>query len=189
MKQDKYVTVLLDTDPHLREKSVPVSLPFSKEDKKTLEGLLTYVEDSHNEELQEEYQLKPAVGLAAPQIGVNKQMLAIVLEETKDDDIIITRLALANPKIISHSEQTSYLKYGEGCLSVEDIHEGYVPRYARIKIEAYDMLQDKIITLRASGYLAIILQHEMDHLKGILFYDHINKENPFYELPNAIVIE
>lgn len=189
MKKNKYVTVLLDTDPHLREISTPVSLPLSKKDKETLQSLLTYVEDSRDETLQEEYQLKAAVGLAAPQIGVNKQMLAIVLEENKDDDIMITRLALANPKIISHSEQMSYLKQGEGCLSVEDIHEGYIPRYARIKIEAYDMLQDKTITLRVSGYLAVIVQHEMDHLKGILYYDRINKQDPFYEIPNAIVIE
>ena len=71
--------------------------------------------------------------------------------------------ALANPRIISESVQRAYLKTGEGCLSVEGAHEGFVPRAARITVKGYDLLQDKEITIRAKDYLAIVLQHEIDH--------------------------
>ncbi|MPN64793.1 Peptide deformylase 2 [bioreactor metagenome] len=50
------------------------------------------------------------------------------------------------------------------------------------------MLQNKTITIRAHGYLAIVLQHEIDHFSGVLFYDTINKENPFEPIPGAQVI-
>jgi peptide deformylase len=62
--------------------------------------------------------------------------------------------------------------------------EGIVPRRAKIKVFAYDMLANKHIELVAENFLAINLQHEIDHLNGILYYDHINKENPFYTHPD-----
>ena len=83
----------------------------------------------------------------------------------------------------------AYLKEGEGCLSVEDEHAGYVPRSARIKIRAYDCIQDKEVIFRLSGYPAIVLQHEIDHFSGILFYDHINPINPWQPVEDAIVLE
>lgn len=177
--------IVKDSDPILREKSQDVSLPLNEEDANLLNEMLTYVRDSTDEELAEEYDLRPAVGIAAVQTGVLKKMLAIVLH----DENKTTEYALVNPKIISHSKQYAYLKYGEGCLSVEKAHEGYVPRAARITVEGYDMLQDKHIRIRARGYEAIVLQHEIDHFSGTLFYDHINKKNPFKEIEDAIVIE
>ena len=185
---EKYVKILDDKDPALRKKAESVSIPLSNKNEQILKRIFKYVVDSHNEELQETYQLLPASGLAAPQIGINKCLIAVFIEETIDDKIIETKLALANPKIISHSEQMSYLEDGEGCLSVKEPHEGYVPRRARITVEAYDLFQKRIVRIRAKGYLAIVLQHEIDHLSGILFYDRINKANPFEEIPDAIVL-
>ena len=78
---------------------------------------------------------------------------------------------------------------GEGCLSVESEHEGYIYRHRRIKVKAYDLLQDKEVIIKASDYLAIVFQHELDHFNGILFYDHINKENPFFVKKEAFRIE
>ena len=65
----------------------------------------------------------------------------------------------------------------------------YVNRSARIKVKAYDVLQDKEVIIEAEGYVAVVLQHEIDHFKGILYYDHINKKNPMLELPGSIPIE
>ena len=185
---EKYVKILDDKDPALRKKAESVNIPLSNKDEQILKRIFKYVVDSHNEQLQETYQLLPASGLAAPQIGINKCMIAIFIEETIDDKVVEVKLALANPKIISHSEQITYLESGEGCLSVKEIHEGYVPRHARVTVEAYDLFQKKIVRIRAKGYLAIVLQHEIDHLAGVLFYDRINKTDPFYEIPNAIVL-
>ena len=97
--------------------------------------------------------------------------------------------ALANPKIISYSIETAYLKGGEGCLSVKTAHEGYVKRHERIKVKGYDAIKKKEVTIRASDYLAIVFQHELDHFKGILYYDHINSADPFKEEKGEIVIE
>ena len=71
-----------------------------------------------------------------------------------------------------------YVEEGEGCLSVNRPVEGIVPRYARVTMEAYDM-EGRKINVRAREELAICFQHELDHLNGILFVDHIDKKNPY----------
>lgn len=177
--------IIKDSDPFIREIAKEVPLPLNKEDKQLLEDMLAYVEASTDEELSEKYNLRPAVGIAATQCGYAKKMIAIVIHDEEDT----TRYALVNPKVVSESQQRAYLKGGEGCLSIEEEHAGYVPRAARIKIVGYDMLQGKDIMIRAKGYEAIVLQHELDHFEGILFYDRINKFNPFEEIQNATVIE
>lgn len=177
--------IIRDDNPLIRERSKAVPLPLKKEDRDLLSAMLEYVRDSTDEELAEKYHLRPAVGIAAVQCGVLKKMLAIVIHEEEET----IEYALVNPKIVSQSVQKAYLKMGEGCLSVDEVHEGYVPRSARITVEGYDMIRNESIRIRARGYEAIVLQHEMDHFNGVLYYDHINKENPFQEIPDAIVIE
>jgi N-formylmethionyl-tRNA deformylase len=81
--------------------------------------------------------------------------------------------------LISNSVQKSYLAGGEGCLSVKDKHEGYVKRYFKIKLKAYDYISQKEVVLSLKNYISIVVQHEFDHLFGILYYDRINKSNPF----------
>lgn len=185
-----YKDILKDDNPIVRQKSADVKLPLSKKDRKTLEEMVQYIYDSIDEEKSEKYGLRPAVGLAAPQLGILKKMFAMVVcMEEEDGSITTVQYAFVNPKIVSYSVQMAYLKDGEGCLSVEEDHQGYVPRAARITVRGYDMLQDKEVEVRLTGYLAIVAQHEIDHFSGILFYDKIDKENPFKEIPNAIVIE
>lgn len=182
--------ILLDPNPLLREKAKEVKLPLSKENKAILLSLLDYVERSRNPELVEKEHLKPASGLAAPQIGILKKLYAVIVDNVHDDGSVSeTRYALANPKIISHAVKETALANGEGCLSVEEVHEGLVYRPSRVKIKAYDLCQDKEIVISAEGYIAIVLQHEYDHLNGILFYDHINKNAPWAEKENSIILE
>lgn len=179
--------IIKDNDPLIREKSKPVDLPISEEDKQLALKLLSHVKCSQDPDLSEKEHIRPAVGIAAVQVGVLKQLIGINIPMGEDEEDI--ELALANPKIISNSVQMAYLKEGEGCLSVEDEHAGYVPRSARIKVRAYDCLHDRQIVFRLSGYPAIVLQHELDHFSGILFYDRINKENPWQSIEDAVVIE
>lgn len=180
-----YDLIVKDDKPVIRKKSEKVSLPLSDEDRALANDLLTYVRDSQDDELAEKENLRPAVGIAAVQIGVLKQMIAVVVG---DEEGYPMEFCLVNPRIVSHSVQNAYLKGGEGCLSVEEEHEGLVYRHARITVKAYDALQDKDVVIKASGYLAIVLQHEIDHFSGTLFYDHINKKDPWKEDPEAIVI-
>lgn len=177
--------IVSDDNELIRRKSEIVSLPLSDEDKQLLMDMLNYVRASQNAQVVEEYGITPAVGIAAIQVGVPKKMLAIVVPYGEDD---VDEFALVNAKIISESKQKTYLKDGEACLSVPNTQKGYVPRAARIKVKAYDLLSDAEIIIEADDYLAIVLQHEIDHFSGKLYYDHINKNNPWEEIEDAIVI-
>ena len=180
-------TIIKDDNDLIRQKSSDVSLPISEEDKQLLLDMLKYVDDSTIEEIAQEKNLRPAVGISAIQLGIPKKLTAVILKDENGKKVY--EYALVNPKIISNSIEKSYLTSGEGCLSVVDEREGFIYRSARIKVKGYDILQDKEIIIKADGYLAIVLQHELDHFKGILFYDHINKKNPKYVDPNALAIE
>lgn len=173
-------TIVIDPDPLLREKNAEVTFPLSDEDKETLDKMLRYVLDSQDDELAAAKNLQAAVGIAAPQIGINKRICIVVVHELdKDDNPITYQYALVNPKIISHSKKECALENGEACLSIREEHPGLVKRHQRISIKAYDYLQDAELEIKAKDYLAIVLQHEIDHLNGILFYDKIDKANPW----------
>lgn len=177
--------IVREGHPALRKKSKKLDLPVKREDKDLLKKMITFLKNSQDDELAEKYKLRAGVGLAAPQLGINKQMIAV---HFKDKDEKNYSYQLINPKIISHSVQQSYLPGGEGCLSVDREVEGYVIRYARITVRAHDINNEEI-TLRLRGYPAIVFQHEIDHLNGIMFYDHISKENPFSVPDQAKPIE
>ena len=173
--------IIKDGNPILRQKAEPVQLPASEEEKETLQKMLQFLKNSQDEEMIEKYQLRPGIGLAAPQIGLSKRMIAVYL--TDDDNVY--EYALFNPKIISHSVEQTYLEGGEGCLSVDEDIPGNVPRYARIQVKATD-LEGNEIKLRLKGLAAICFQHEIDHLNGIMFYDRIDKEQPFKTYGNPV---
>ncbi|CAM3691816.1 peptide deformylase [Mesobacillus zeae] len=177
--------IIRDGDPVLRRIADEVSLPASEEDKRVLASMLDYVKSSQDPEIAEKYGLRPGIGLAAPQINVSKRMIAVHVHDEKGS---LFSYALFNPKIVSHSVERSYLAAGEGCLSVDEPFPGYVPRYARVTVKGTD-LEGKEVKLRLRGLPAVVFQHEIDHLNGIMFYDHINKQDPFAEIQDAISID
>lgn len=177
--------IIREGHPTLRKRAEEVQIPPSKEDQEILKSLMEYVQNSQDPVKAEKYGLRPGVGLAAPQINISKRMIAI---HATDDKNKLHSYSLFNPKIISHSVQKAYLSTGEGCLSVDRAIPGYVPRYNKVKVHAYTF-EGEEITLRLSGMMAIIIQHEIDHLNGVMFYDHINPKDPFAHLDNAVAIE
>lgn len=182
-------TIVKDTDPRIRMKSKEVSLPLSKDDEQLLEDMFRYVHDSTIDEIAEREDLRPAVGLSAIQVGVAKKMTAVILHDIdREGNEVVYEYMLVNPKIVSRSVQKAYLQTGEGCLSVEEDHQGFVVRSARVTVKGYDHLTKKNITIRARGYLAIVLQHELDHFDGVLFYDHIDPKKPYPLIKDAFVI-
>ena len=179
-----------DNVASLRAKSKPVEMPLSEKDKHTLDEMLEYLHLSQDEEYRKKHpSCREGVGLAAPQIGVNKRMLVIsydVYDEDGNSEKI--EYQLVNPKIVVNSVRKCYLASGEGCLSVDEEHPGRAYRDFKIVVEAYDALVGENRRITARGFDAIVLQHEIDHLDGILFYDRIDPKNPNKEILGAVAI-
>lgn len=176
--------IIVEGNPLLRAKSEPVKIPMSLEDMKTMDEMTDYIFNSIDDEISKKYDLRPAVGLAAPQIGINKKMLVIYAFDEKGNEHFYP---MVNPRLVSYSDELTYLDCGEGCLSVTRETKGYVHRSKRVTVETYLYLEGKLVktTLRLKGYIAVVFQHEYDHLQGMLFVDRINKENPFFVPENS----
>lgn len=171
----KNLKILGEKDKRLRLKSKDVTFPLSKEEKQTILDTMEYLKYSQIEEYAKKYDLRAGWGMSAIQIGIDKRWFVIVEEK---EDGSFKNYFFANPKIISNSTEKIYVEQGEGCLSVNREVIGIIPRYARITIEAYDIDGNKF-QLRLREDLSVCVQHEMDHLEGILFFDRIDKKNPF----------
>ena len=139
-------------DPRLRTKAQPVE--------QVDDALRKLIDD-----MFETMYAAPGIGLAATQVNVHKRVVVIDVSEQRNE-----RLALINPELVSHSgmEETE-----EGCLSVPGIYEK-VKRADRIRVRALDR-DGKQIEFDADGLLAVCIQHEMDHLEGVLFIDHLSR--------------
>ena len=107
------------------------------------------------------------IGLAAPQIGVSSRVIVLDLRRQDEDD---EPMALVNPRMVWASDETA--KQPEGCLSIPTLEE-VVERPARVHVEALDP-EGKPLSIEASELLARALQHEIDHLDGILFLDRVS---------------
>lgn len=110
----------------------------------------------------------PGIGLAAIQIGVPKRV--IVMDIAGPDDPKAPRYYV-NPEIVWSSEETA--PYEEGCLSIPDIYDE-VERPARVKLKYLNYQGEEVIE-DAEGLFAVCIQHEMDHLEGVLFIDHLSR--------------
>lgn len=171
--------IVKDSNPIMRKKSLPVDMPLSKEDKRTLDLMLDYLKKSQDENYAKRHNIRAGVGLAAIQIGLLKRMFVIYYPKSETEFV---EYQLVNPVIVEESLKSCALEGGEGCLSVEEDHQGLVHRHYKIVMKAFDALQNKDIVITARGYDAVVLQHEYDHLNGLFFYDHIDKNNPNKQL-------
>lgn len=177
--------IVRDGHPMLRKKVSEVT-EIDAQTIAELKSMREYLINSQNPEMSEQHSLRPGVGLAAPQIGLDKRMLAIyVADEDGDPEY---DYMLINPKVKSHSVTETYLPNGEGCLSVDEEIEGIVQRKKRIRLTA-ETIDGEKIEIKAKGFLAVILQHELDHLDGVMFYDHIDADAPFDPTGNAQPLE
>ena len=176
-KHIKKEDIIVEPNYILRKISQEVIIPLEKNDRDLLRIMYNHVSNSQDEEYAQKYDIRTAVGIAAIQLGVTKRLIAI---KAKDEDDQQHKYLLANPKYLYQSQEIAYLKNGEGCLSVEEgKYTGIVPRHYEIKVEAYNLFHNKVEQIELKGYLAIIFQHEMDHLDGVLYIDKINKLNPY----------
>ncbi len=146
--------IITAPDPRLKQIAKPVA--------QVDDGVRELMDD-----MLETMYLAPGIGLAAPQVGALKRV--IVLDLSKEDEAP-QPYVLANPELTWVSDED--ITYEEGCLSLPD-HYADVVRPAAIKLRYLDR-DNEIRTMEAEGLLATCLQHELDHLDGILFVDHIS---------------
>lgn len=163
--------IITTPDPRLRQKSDKVR-EITDETRQIIGDM---VELSRDWESKHPYELSAA--MAAPQIGVNQRI--IIVRDDLDDKENDNFTALINPEVIR--TEGRIVKEQEGCLSVPEIY-GMVGRPTKVKVKA--LLEDgHEVRIKASGYLARTLLHEIEHLDGILFIDHIkDQEDAFYRI-------
>lgn len=163
--------IITTPDARLREKSEKVSTI----DKEVLDVIAKMRKLSLDWEAEHPYELSAA--MAAPQMGVLKRI--IIIRDDMEDKKKATFTALINPVVIRTEGKT--IKDYEGCLSVPSIY-GMVPRASKVKVKA--QLEDGTeVRIKAADELARTLLHEIDHLDGVLFIDHIkNDKDAFYKM-------
>jgi peptide deformylase len=157
--------IVLEGDPRLRQKATKI--------KSVDDGLRKLAADMH-----ETMDDAPGVGLAGPQIGVMRRIIVVhVPGEYIGEGETDIRATLINPEIIKgHGRDVAT----EGCLSIPG-WVGDVPRYDAITVKAMD-LNNKDIRIKAQGYYARVIQHEVDHLDGILFVDRVEDKSTLREM-------
>jgi peptide deformylase len=146
--------ILTAPDPKLKKISKPVD-KVDGEIRKLMDDML------------ETMYAAPGIGLAAPQVGVLKRVLVIDIDREGEKT---GPLKMANPEIVDVSDEDA--TYEEGCLSVPE-HYAEVERPAKVTVRYLDH-DNEVRTIKAEGLLATCIQHEMDHLDGILFIDRIS---------------
>ncbi|MDR3298013.1 MAG: peptide deformylase [Candidatus Nomurabacteria bacterium] len=163
--------IIVTPDPRLRQKSAKVQ-EITPEIQEIIAKMIRA-----SVEWEKEHEFELSAALAAPQMGFSKRI--IVVREDMGNKANASFIALINPEIIKNEGKV--VKDYEGCLSVPKVY-GLVPRYGKTRLKA--MLEDGTeVRLKATDFLARTLQHEIDHLDGVLFIDHIKDEkNAFFEL-------
>jgi peptide deformylase len=151
--------IVLEGDPRLRQKAVRI---------RQVDASIRKLAD----DMYETIPVAEGVAVAAPQVGVTRRLIVIRYVETDEDDEDAEgeeiTYRLANPEIVRGNGNQVGL---EGCLSIPG-WVGEVPRFESVTVKGTDM-ENKAVRVKASGYLARIFQHEIDHLDGVLFTDRV----------------
>ncbi len=141
-------------DPVLRQETGPVTT-FDEDLKQLAEDMADTMYDA------------PGIGLAAPQIGESIKLIVVDISKDREDDR--QYMAMVNPKIVAHE---GFQLDEEGCLSVPDL-TAKVKRFKQVTV-SYQDLEGTPQELSTEDRFAVVLQHEIDHLNGILFIDHLS---------------
>lgn len=168
MKKESIITL---PNPHLRQKSDRVHV-ITDDTQKLIQDMTSASidwEDSRPHEI--------SAALAAVQIDRLERV--VIVRSDFDDKSVRDFTALINPEIVKYEGEI--VKDYEGCLSVNKVY-GLVPRYSKVRVKAKD-IEGNEVRFKAEGFLARVIQHEIDHTNGILFIDHIRDDKKaFYTL-------
>lgn len=184
--------IIREGNPTLRAVAEDVTFPLSDQEIILGEKMMQFLHHSQDPVMAEKLGLRGGVGLAAPQLDISKRIIAVLVPNPEDADgnppkeAYSLQEVMYNPKVVAHSVQDAALGDGEGCLSVDRNVPGYVVRHARVTVEYFTKDGEKK-RIKLKGYNSIVVQHEIDHTNGIMFYDRINPNNPF-EIKEGLLI-
>jgi peptide deformylase len=164
--------ILLEGDPRLRQKALRV--------RNVDDSLRRLAADMHETMME-----APGVGLAAPQVGILRRLIWVhVPENIHDEGEPELSIALVNPEIVkAHGRTLGY----EGCLSIPG-WTAEVPRAEVVTVKGMG-LDNRLVRVKARGWGARVLQHEIDHLDGILFFDRVEDKSTIMQIPDDEQVE
>lgn len=172
MKSEKDIITL--PNPALRERSKKVGYVD--------DGTMELVQDMADALLDWESKREHEVGVALAAVQINEHKRVVIVRNDFDNKDDRTFLIFINPEITKY--EGKIIEDYEGCLSVRDIY-GKVPRYEKVRVKAIDQ-HGKEFRVTLEGFLARIIQHEIDHTNGIVFVDHIkDNKSAFYRLEKS----
>lgn len=170
MKKEDIITL---PNAHLRQKSSKIKP--SDATKKLVDNMVSATLDWEDSRPHE-------IGAALAAVQIDRLERVVIVRSDFDDKTSREFTVLLNPQIIKL--EGDVVKDHEGCLSVKDVY-GHVPRHNKVKVKAQD-IEGNEIRIKAEGFLARVLQHEIDHTNGTLFIDHIkDNQDAFYQLNDA----
>lgn len=168
MTKDDIITL---PNPNLREKSRRIHIITPE--------ITTLIDNMTKATLDWEASRPFEIGAALAAVQVDHLERLVIIRSDLDDKDNRSFTALINPEVIKYEGELTYDH--EGCLSVKNIY-GLVPRYSEVRIKALDF-EGNEIRIKAKGFLARVLQHEIDHTNGLMFIDHIrDKKDNFFTL-------
>ena len=175
MKKEDIITL---PNPHLREKSAKVT--------EINDDVLNFIKDMTDAALDWEASRPHEISAALAAIQVDKLQRIVIVRSDFDNKESNEFTTLINPEIVKY--EGKLVEDYEGCLSVSNIY-GHVPRYSKIRVRATN-IEGQEVRFKADGFLALVIQHEIDHTNGIVFIDHI-KDAPkaFYTLDDKGELE
>ena len=186
--------IIREGNPTLRAVAEDVTFPLSDQEIILGEKMMQFLHHSQDPVMAEKLGLRGGVGLAAPQLDISKRIIAVLVPNPEDADgnppkeAYTLQEVMYNPKVVAHSVQDAALGDGEGCLSVDRNVPGYVVRHARVTVDYFTKDGEKK-RIKLKGYNSIVVQHEIDHTNGIMFYDRINPNNPFEIKEGLLILE
>lgn len=168
MKKESIITL---PNQHLRQKSARVHV--------ITDEVQQLVKDMTSASIDWEDSRPHEISAALAAVQVDRLERVVIVRSDFDDKSVRDFTALINPEIVKYEGEI--VKDYEGCLSVNKVY-GLVPRYSKIRVKAKD-IEGNEVRFKAEGFLARVIQHEIDHTNGVLFIDHIRDDKKaFYTL-------
>jgi len=175
MKKEDIITL---PNPHLREKSAKVA--------EINDDVLAFIKDMTDAALDWEASRPHEISAALAAIQVDRLQRIVIVRSDFDNKESNEFTTLINPEIVKY--EGKLVEDYEGCLSVSNIY-GHVPRYSKIRVRATN-IEGQEVRFKADGFLARVIQHEIDHTNGIVFIDHIkDSTKAFYTLDDKGELE